>query len=462
MNTDVTEDQRIGPEILKQQAELYRRIRNTLRWLLGGLDGFSDAERLPHAELPELERWVLHRLAELDARVRGAVATHDWTGVVPEIHGFCATDLSAFYFDIRKDALYCDAAGQPEAPRRARTVLDLLHRHLCAWLAPVLVFTAEEAWLARFGGEEESIHLHDFPAVPAEWRDEALAEKWARVREAARLRHAASWRRPRAPATIGSSLQADDRPCTRRQRPTLLLLEPRPGQRSASSSEVDVAPGPRPNGASRRRRPVRARARRQMRPLLAGAAGGGPERRAPGALPPLRSGGGGPGTDPGRRMTLRIGLAVAALLLAADQASKWWILEVLRLPELRHVPLLALGPFGLDLSMVWNRGVTFGLLSGDGPWNHLILAVLAAGIAAVPAALAGAGGNPDGRGGARRGDRRRGRQRDGPAALRGGGGFRGRPCLGLALVRVQHRRRRHRVRRGGAGRRRLVPPRPRG
>jgi signal peptidase II len=80
-------------------------------------------------------------------------------------------------------------------------------------------------------------------------------------------------------------------------------------------------------------------------------------------------------------MTLRIGLAVAVLLLAADQASKWWILDVLHLPELRHVPLLALGPFGLDLSMVWNRGVTFGLLSGDGPWNHLILAVLAAGIA---------------------------------------------------------------------------------
>jgi signal peptidase II len=80
-------------------------------------------------------------------------------------------------------------------------------------------------------------------------------------------------------------------------------------------------------------------------------------------------------------MTLRLGLAVAAALFAADQASKWWILEELRLPEVRHVPGLALGPFGLDLSMVWNRGVTFGLLSGEGPWNHLILATLAAGIA---------------------------------------------------------------------------------
>jgi isoleucyl-tRNA synthetase len=182
MNSDTAEDLRIGPEILKQQAELYRRIRNTLRWLLGGLDGFSDAERVPQAELPELERWVLHRMAELDARVRGAVASHDWTGVVPELHGFCNNDLSAFYFDIRKDALYCDAPDSPKR-RAVRTVLDLLHRHLCAWFAPVLAFTAEEAWLTRFGGEEESVHLHDFPAVPSGWRDEALASKWARVRE---------------------------------------------------------------------------------------------------------------------------------------------------------------------------------------------------------------------------------------------------------------------------------------
>ena len=206
MNSDTSEDLRIGPEILKQQAELYRRIRNTLRWLLGGLDGFSDAERVPHAELPELERWVLHRVAELDARVRAAVSSHDWTGVVPELHGFCNTDLSAFYFDIRKDALYCDAADSPKR-RSVRTVLDLLHRHLCAWLAPVLVFTAEEAWLARFGGEEESVHLCDFPPVPPEWRDEALAEKWQRVRE---LRRAVTTaiEQQRAAGSIGSSLQA--------------------------------------------------------------------------------------------------------------------------------------------------------------------------------------------------------------------------------------------------------------
>jgi isoleucyl-tRNA synthetase len=209
MNSDTTMDLRIGPEILKQQAELYRRIRNTLRWLLGNLDGFTEAETLPHAELPELERWVLHRLAELDALVRGAAdpasATRfDWTGVVPELHNFCATDLSAFYFDIRK--LYCDRADSPRR-RAARTVLDALHRCLTAWLAPVLVFTAEEAWLARFPDEADSIHLREFPAIPAEWRDAALAAKWARVRELRGL-VTAELEKARAEKRIGASLQA--------------------------------------------------------------------------------------------------------------------------------------------------------------------------------------------------------------------------------------------------------------
>ncbi len=180
MNADTAEDQRIGPEILKQQAELYRRLRNTLRWLLGSLDGFSQAEHVPLAELPELERWVLHRLSELDALVRRAVATHDWAGVYPAIHSFCAGDLSAFYFDVRKDAVYCDRSDSL-ARRSARTVLDRLHRCLTAWLAPVLVFTAEEAWTARFG-EQSSVHLAAFYDVPPEWQDEALALKWQAIR----------------------------------------------------------------------------------------------------------------------------------------------------------------------------------------------------------------------------------------------------------------------------------------
>jgi isoleucyl-tRNA synthetase len=206
MNSDTSLDLRIGPEILKQQAELYRRIRNTLRWLLGNLDGFTEDETVPYAELPELERWLLHRLTELDAKIRRAVESHDWTGVYPEIHQFCATDLSAFYFDIRKDALYCDASDAPRR-RAARTVLDVLHRCLCAWFAPVLVFTAEEAWLARFPGGDGSVHLLDFPFVPEGWKDQALAAKWARLRD---LRRAVTGalERARVAQEIGSSLQA--------------------------------------------------------------------------------------------------------------------------------------------------------------------------------------------------------------------------------------------------------------
>ncbi len=203
--SDTAEDLRIGPEILKQQADLYRRLRNTLRWLLGALEGFDEAEKLPYAELPELERWVLHRLTEFDAKLRGAVESHDWTGVYPALHAFCAADLSAFYFDIRKDALYCD---RPDSIRRraARTVLDQLHRCLATWLAPVLCFTAEEAWTARFGAES-SVHLQDFPTLPAEWHDAALATRWAGIRDIRRVLTGAL-ERARAEGTIGSSLQA--------------------------------------------------------------------------------------------------------------------------------------------------------------------------------------------------------------------------------------------------------------
>jgi isoleucyl-tRNA synthetase len=205
MMSDTTEDLRIGPEILKQQAELYRRLRNTLRWLLGALDGFAETERVPEADMSELERWVLHRLTELDARMRAAVASYDWTGVYPELHNFCATDLSAFYFDIRKDALYCD---RPDSLRRraARTVLDHLHRCLTTWLAPVLCFTAEEAWCARFG-DDDSVHLQLFPDLPAAWRDTALAEKWERIRDI-RRRVTVPLEDARRAGTIGASLQA--------------------------------------------------------------------------------------------------------------------------------------------------------------------------------------------------------------------------------------------------------------
>ncbi|OYV33912.1 MAG: isoleucine--tRNA ligase [Rhodospirillales bacterium 20-64-7] len=205
MNSDTSEDLRIGPEILKQQAELYRRLRNTLRWLLGSLDGFTEAERVPEQEFPELERLILHRLAELNAMLQNALATHDWTAVYPAIHHFCATDLSAFYFDIRKDSLYCD---RPDAATRraCRSLLDILHRCLVAWLAPVLPFTAEEAYQTRFG-EDASVHLTLFPDVPETWRDDALAARWAEIREH-RAGVTGAIEAMRREKEIGASLQA--------------------------------------------------------------------------------------------------------------------------------------------------------------------------------------------------------------------------------------------------------------
>jgi isoleucyl-tRNA synthetase len=184
--TDYTEDQRIGPNILKSVADGYRRLRNGLRFLLGCLSGFSDAERVDPADMPELERWVLHRLAELDAEVRAGYEAFAFQRVHAALFTFMTNDLSAVYFDIRKDALYCDAADSPRR-RAARTVLDLLFHRLTAWLAPILVFTMEEVWLDRFPGQGSSVHLRTFPETPAAWRDDALAAKWARVLDARRV-----------------------------------------------------------------------------------------------------------------------------------------------------------------------------------------------------------------------------------------------------------------------------------
>jgi isoleucyl-tRNA synthetase len=239
MNSDVNEDLRIGPEILKQQAELYRRLRNTLRWLLGGVAGFEEGERVPDAELPELERWVLHRLAELNDRIQAALASHDWTGVYPELHAFCSSDLSAFYFDVRKDVLYCDG---PDSPRRraVRTVLDVLHRCLTTWLAPVLCFTAEEAWLARFPSEEGSVHLEAFVEAPDSWRDPALGERWARIR-GLRGEATTALEVARNEKLIGSALQAE-----LELRPDFLeLLDPE------TWAEVAIVSGVRPGAEVR-------------------------------------------------------------------------------------------------------------------------------------------------------------------------------------------------------------------
>jgi isoleucyl-tRNA synthetase len=210
VGSDYVEDQRIGKEILKHHAEAYRRLRNTLRYLLGSLEGFTEAERVAYAEMPPLERFVLHRLHELDGVVRQAVHDFDFHTLSTQLHNFCAVDLSAFYFDIRKDALYCD---KPDALRRraCRTVLSEIFSCLTAWLAPVLCFTVEEAWLARptaaHDGKEESVHMRVFPTVPAEWQNAAEAARWSKVRDLRRVVTGAL-EIERVEKRIGSSLQA--------------------------------------------------------------------------------------------------------------------------------------------------------------------------------------------------------------------------------------------------------------
>jgi isoleucyl-tRNA synthetase len=209
--SDYSEDIRIGPEILKRFGDTYRRLRNTLRYLLGALDSYTPAEAVAPKDMPELERWVLHRLAELDQLVRQAVEDFDFHAMFTALHNFCAVDLSAFYFDIRKDRLYCDALDDP-LRRAARTVMDRTFDCLVRWLAPIICYTAEEAWLARHGDALDSapgrsVHLETFATVPETWLDPALADRWETLRDIRRVATGAL-ELERAAKRIGSSLQA--------------------------------------------------------------------------------------------------------------------------------------------------------------------------------------------------------------------------------------------------------------
>jgi isoleucyl-tRNA synthetase len=205
--SDYADDLRIGPEILKTTIDTYRKLRNTIRWMLGSLAHFKDDERIAPEKMPELERLMLHRLAELDALVRQAYADFDYKRIFAALSHFMTTDLSAFYFDIRKDALYCDPISSTTR-RAALTVIDHLFRCTVTWLAPMLCFTAEEAWGERHKSPDASVHLELFPEVPASWRDDKLAEKWRKVRMVRRAVTGAL-EIERAGKRIGSSLEAD-------------------------------------------------------------------------------------------------------------------------------------------------------------------------------------------------------------------------------------------------------------
>nr|WP_087573985.1 isoleucine--tRNA ligase [Sphingomonas sp. CDS-1] len=187
-STDYFDDVRIGKEVLAGSSDAYRKFRNTFRYLLGALSDFSEEEKLPVSEMPELERYMLHRLASLDADLKAVVdkaaGSENWlefSRYTRALFDFANSDLSAFFFDIRKDCLYCDAKSDPK--RRAyRTVLDTLFHALVRYAAPVIPFTAEEVWQSRFTNLQESVHFLEWPEVDAAWANEALDAKWTELR----------------------------------------------------------------------------------------------------------------------------------------------------------------------------------------------------------------------------------------------------------------------------------------
>ncbi|MBM3516596.1 MAG: isoleucine--tRNA ligase [Alphaproteobacteria bacterium] len=208
-SSDYTQDLRIGADIIQHHVDAYRKVRNTLRYILGNLAGFAPDERVAVDQMPELERLILHRLHELDRVVRQAFDDFDFHTLFNALYTFCTVDLSAFYFDVRKDLLYCDALTSPRR-RAARTVLDELFSCLTAWLAPVMCFTTEEAWLARWPSEGDSVHLRTLPEVPAAWRDDALGQRWDQIRAVRRVITGAL-EIERQQKRIGSSLLAGPR-----------------------------------------------------------------------------------------------------------------------------------------------------------------------------------------------------------------------------------------------------------
>ena len=204
--TDYADDQRIGPEILKNTVETYRKLRNSIRWMLGTLHHFKQADAVAPADMPELERLMLHELAGRAAIVRKAYEEFDYKTVVATLAAFMNTELSAFYFDIRKDTLYCDPPSSV-ARKAALTTIDIICDAILRWLAPVLSFTTDEAWRMYRPGAEPSVHLTLFQEGLEKYRDEALAAKWETIRDVRRVVTGAL-ELERAAKNIGSSLEA--------------------------------------------------------------------------------------------------------------------------------------------------------------------------------------------------------------------------------------------------------------
>ncbi|HEX5280707.1 MAG TPA: isoleucine--tRNA ligase [Micropepsaceae bacterium] len=243
--SDFTEDLRIGPEIIKASADSYRRLRNTIRFMLANLQGFSEAENVRPGEMPELERYILARLAALCSEVDDAYAKFDFNGVFTNLFNFATTDLSAFYFDVRKDVFYCDAKDSMRR-RAARAVLDGLFRHLVTRLAPLLCFTMEEAWTTRFG-DQSSVHMELIPDVPEEWRNENLVASWTRIRALRRVITGAL-EIARKDHVIGASLEAAPVLYVEEERDAVLIDDDDFAD-IAITSAARIVKGPAPEGA---------------------------------------------------------------------------------------------------------------------------------------------------------------------------------------------------------------------
>ncbi len=206
VSCDYSEDQRIGPEIIKANTDAYRKMRNCFRFLLGNLADFDASEEMDIAAMEELERYMLHRLSEIDAVVREGYQTFDFRSIYQSVFNFMTLDLSAFYFDIRKDALYCDPSDSV-ARRGCRVVMDRIFHALTRWLAPILCFTTEEVWQSRFGEAQGSVHEQQFFDVQTDWKNDTLAAKWEIIRKIRRVVTGAL-EIERREKRIGSSLEA--------------------------------------------------------------------------------------------------------------------------------------------------------------------------------------------------------------------------------------------------------------
>ena len=206
-STDYFDDVKIGKEVLATASDAYRKLRNTFRYMLGALEGFDDSERVAVSDMPELERYVLHRLGMIDTELRQAAEAYEFNRYTRLLTDFANEDLSAFFFDIRKDSLYCDAPG--DVKRRAyRTVLDVLFHALVRYAAPVLCFTAEEVWQARFPSDDSSVHYLEWPSLPSLDADDVVGSKWREIREL-RVAVTEAIEPLRREKTVRSSLEAE-------------------------------------------------------------------------------------------------------------------------------------------------------------------------------------------------------------------------------------------------------------